>query len=31
LIQQHRLVKAAVKAEIASGEVHVLSIKRKLS
>jgi acid stress-induced BolA-like protein IbaG/YrbA len=30
LIQQHRMVKDAVKAEIASDELHALSIKTKV-
>ena len=30
LIQQHRMVKDAVKAQIASDELHALSIKTKI-
>ena len=30
LIQQHRMVKDAVKAEIASDELHALSIKTRM-
>ncbi len=31
LIQQHRMVKATVKAEIASDDLHALSIKTRVS
>ena len=31
LIQQHRMVKDAVKAQIASDELHALSIKTRVS